>query len=95
MATVERLTNSSTGGPVHVEVADGKIVRILPIDLEESDGPGWQIEARGRTFAAPRRTTLSPWTVAHKSSASSRRSGGWTSTRRALPAPPAQAAATA
>ena len=68
MTRVERLTNSSTGGPVHVEVSDGKIVRILPIDLDESDGPSWQIEARGRTFAPPRRTTLSPWTVAHKSS---------------------------
>ena len=68
MTRVERLTNSSTGGPVHVEVSDGKIVRILPIDLDDSDGPGWRIEARGRTFAPPRRTTLSPWTVAHKSS---------------------------
>ena len=68
MARLERLTNSSTGGPVHVEVADGKIVRILPIDLDDSDAASWQIEARGRTFAPPRRTTLSPWTVAHKSS---------------------------
>ena len=68
MTRVTRLTNSSTGGPVHVEVADGKIVRILPIDLDAADGLSWQIEARGRTFAPPRRTTLSPWTVAHKSS---------------------------
>ncbi len=41
MSRIERLTNSSTGGPVHVEVSDGKIVRILPIDLDETDAPSW------------------------------------------------------
>jgi molybdopterin guanine dinucleotide-containing S/N-oxide reductase-like protein len=67
MGNVERLTNSTTGGPVYVDVQDGEIVRILPNDLDDSDGPSWKIEARGRTFSPPRRTTLSPWTVAHKS----------------------------
>ncbi len=67
MTRVARLTNSTTGGPVFVDVKDGEIVRILPIDLDDSDGPSWKIEARGRTFSPPRRTTLSPWTVAHKS----------------------------
>ena len=67
MGDVERLTNLTTGGPVHVYVKDGKILRITPLELDESDGPSWSIEARGRTFTPPRRTTLSPWTVAHKS----------------------------
>lgn len=67
MEQVTRLTNLTTGGPVHVEVRDGRIVRILPLQLDESDGPSWSIEARGRTFTPPRRTTLSPYTVAHKS----------------------------
>ena len=66
MTRLTRLTNSTTGGPVFVDVGDGKIVRILPIDLDDSDA-SWKIEARGRTFSPPRRTTLSPWTVAHKS----------------------------
>ncbi len=67
MAATRRLTNLTTGGPVHVDVEDGRIVRIIPLQLDESDDPGWRIRARGREFTPPRRTTLSPWTVAHKS----------------------------
>ena len=67
-SAVKRLTNLTTGGPVHVDVEDGKILRILPLELDDSDGPSWTIEARGgRSFTPPRKTTLSPWTVAHKS----------------------------
>ena len=67
MAEVVRLTNLTTGGPVHVDVKDGKIIRIIPLELDDSDAPSWTIEARGRNFTPPRRTTLSPYTVAHKS----------------------------
>jgi len=62
-----RLTNLTTGGPVHVDVADGRIQRIIPLQLDDSDAPSWTIQARGRSFTPPRRTTLSPWTVAHRS----------------------------
>ncbi len=64
---VRRLTNLTTGGPVHVDVADGRIRRIIPLQLDESDAPSWTIQARGRSFSPPRKTTLSPWTVAHRS----------------------------
>jgi len=67
MAETRRLTNLTTGGPVHVDVKDGKILRITPLELEASDGPSWTIRARGRSFTPPRKTTLSSWTVAHKS----------------------------
>ena len=67
MAEMRRLTNLTTGGPVHVDVHEGKIVRIVPLELDESDGPSWTIKARGREFTPPRKTTLSNWTVAHKS----------------------------
>jgi molybdopterin guanine dinucleotide-containing S/N-oxide reductase-like protein len=67
MGRTERLTNCTTGGPVLVDVEDGKIVRMTPIDLDENDARGWAIEARGRTFTPPRRTTLSPHAVAQKS----------------------------
>ena len=67
MAKVQRMTNSTTGGPVFVDVKDGKILRITPMDLEESDNPTWSIEARGRTFTPPRRTTVMPYTAGHKS----------------------------
>jgi len=52
---------------VHVDVRDGKILRIVPLELDSSDAPSWTIQARGRAFTPPRRTTLSPYTVAHKS----------------------------
>ena len=67
MEQVTRLTNLTTGGPVHVDVRDGRIVRMVPLELDESDGPSWTIAARGREFTPPRRTTLSPFTVAHRS----------------------------
>ena len=63
---VRRLTNLTTGGPVHVDVEDGQIRRILPLQLDETDAPSWTIGARGRSFTPPRKTTLSPWTVGHR-----------------------------
>ena len=67
MGEVERLTNCTTGGPVFVDVQDGKIVRMTPIDLADDDKGDWVIEARGRTFTPPRRTTLSPHAQAQRS----------------------------
>ena len=67
MTGTRRLTNLTTGGPVHVDVEDGRIVRIIPLQLDDSDGPTFTIHARGRDFTPPARTTLSPWTVAHRS----------------------------
>ena len=68
MGEVVRLTNSSTGGPVFVYVKDGKIIRITPMDFDdEVDAPSWKIEARGKTFAPPRKTTYSVYTAGFKS----------------------------
>jgi trimethylamine-N-oxide reductase (cytochrome c) len=67
MGQVERLTNSTTGGPVFVDVRDGKILRIIPIEYDDSDAPSWSIDARGRTFRPPRKSSMSPWTAAQKS----------------------------
>jgi trimethylamine-N-oxide reductase (cytochrome c) len=67
MGQVVRLTNLTTGGPVHVDVQDGKILRIIPLQLDESDAPSWTIHARGRDFTPPRRTTLSPYIVSNRS----------------------------
>jgi trimethylamine-N-oxide reductase (cytochrome c) len=67
MGQVERLTNCTTGGPVFVDVEDGRIVRMYPIDLDEDDKGDWAIEARGRRFTPPRRTTLSPHAQAQRS----------------------------
>ncbi|NLY70218.1 MAG: molybdopterin-dependent oxidoreductase [Clostridiales bacterium] len=67
MGEVVRKTNSSTGGPVFVYVKDGKIIRITPMDLDETDAPSWEIKARGRTFKPPRKTTVAPYTQGIKS----------------------------
>ena len=67
MGEITRHTNCTTGGPVFVDVRDGRIIRITPIEFDETDAPSWSIEARGRRFSPPRRTTMSPWTVAHRS----------------------------
>ncbi len=55
---VTRYTNGTNGGPIFVYVKDGKILRITPIDLDDSDAPSWSIKARGKTFTPPRKTTL-------------------------------------
>ena len=45
MGEVRRFTNLTTGGPVYVDVQDDKILRIIPLQLDDSDGPSWTIEA--------------------------------------------------
>ena len=64
---VRRYTSNTNGGPVFVYVKDGKIVRITPIQFDETDAKPWTIEARGKSFTPPRKTTVSPHTVAWKS----------------------------
>ncbi len=55
-----RYCNMTNGGPVFVNVKDGKIVRMTPIDFDDTDPQPWTIEARGLKLTPPRRTTLAP-----------------------------------
>jgi trimethylamine-N-oxide reductase (cytochrome c) len=55
-----RYCNMTNGGPVHVYVKDGKIVRMTPIDLTEEDGASWTIAAKGEKLTPIRKTTLAP-----------------------------------
>ncbi|UCG67905.1 MAG: molybdopterin-dependent oxidoreductase [Deltaproteobacteria bacterium] len=64
---VRRYTSNTNGGPVFVYVKDGKIIRITPIEFDESDAEPWTIQARGKEFTPPRKTTISPHTLAWKS----------------------------
>ena len=64
---IQRLTTCTNGGPLFVDVQDGRIVRMTPIEFDDSDAASWSIEARGRTFSPPRKTTNSPYTVAYRS----------------------------
>ena len=64
---VKRYTSNTNGGPLFVYVKDGKIIRITPIEFDDSDAQPWIIEARGKRFIPPRKTTVSPYTFAWKS----------------------------
>lgn len=67
MGQVQKLTNGTTGGPVFVYVQDGKIIRITPMEFDDTDAASWIIKARGREFSPPRMTTLSPYSLAWRS----------------------------
>ena len=55
---VTRYTNGTNGGPIFVYVKDGKIIRITPMEFDDDDAESWTIEARGKKFTPPRKTTL-------------------------------------
>ncbi len=57
------LTQCTVGGPVLVHVKDGVITRMRPICFDKTDAPSWTIEARGRKFTPPRKTSLQTWVV--------------------------------
>ncbi|MFC1862853.1 molybdopterin-dependent oxidoreductase [Thermodesulfobacteriota bacterium] len=64
---VKRYVNNPNGMPIFVYVKNGRIIRTTPIDLNDRDADSWTIEARGKKFTPPRKTTLSPYTCAIKS----------------------------
>jgi trimethylamine-N-oxide reductase (cytochrome c) len=55
-----RFTTNTNGGPLFVYVKDDKIVRMTPIDLDESDAQSWTITARGKKFTPARRGMINP-----------------------------------
>lgn len=62
-----RYTNLTNGGPIFVYVKDDRIIRITPIDLEDTDGPSWTLRARGRAFTPARRAMVAPHALTLKS----------------------------
>ncbi len=62
-----RYTSCTNGGPVFVYVKDGRILRVTPLEMDRSDPPGWEIEARGRRFRPPRRALVAPHALTLKS----------------------------
>ncbi len=79
MSKIVRKTNSSTGGPVYVDVdveangGKGKIVRIYPMDLADDDPQSWVVEARGKKFTPPRKTSYTAYTAGFKAMVHSKR----------------------
>lgn len=62
-----RYVNLTNGGPIHVDVRDGKILRTLPLEFDDSDAPSWTINARGRSFTPRRAAAVSPHALSLKS----------------------------
>jgi molybdopterin guanine dinucleotide-containing S/N-oxide reductase-like protein len=62
-----RFTTMTNGGPAHVTVKDGRILRVHPITFGTEDAPSWTIEARGRSFSPVRKATVAPHTLPLKS----------------------------
>ncbi|WP_457576131.1 molybdopterin-dependent oxidoreductase [Desulfomarina sp.] len=62
-----RYVSNTNGGPVFVYVKKGRIIRITPIEFEDSDGASWTIHARGKTFTPPRKGTVNPYVFGLKS----------------------------
>ena len=62
-----RFVTNTNGGPLFVYVKDGKVVRATPLEFTDEDAPAWTINARGRNFTPPHKTTLSPHGVSAKS----------------------------
>jgi molybdopterin guanine dinucleotide-containing S/N-oxide reductase-like protein len=59
-------TSCTVGGPVFVHVNDGRITRVRPIVLDESDAEAWKIEVNGKVFSPPRKTTLGNFVLAER-----------------------------
>ena len=64
---VMRYVTNTNGGPLFVHVKDGKILRITPLEFDDSDAPTWSINARGKRYTPPRQTTVAPHTMCAKS----------------------------
>ncbi|MEM7570574.1 MAG: pyrogallol hydroxytransferase large subunit, partial [Pseudomonadota bacterium] len=64
---VTRYVMNTNGGPIHVHVKDGKILRTTPIVFDEKDAPSWSIQARGETFKPRRQTQVAPHAISVKS----------------------------
>lgn len=64
---VKRYTTNTNGGPLHVYVKDGKIIRFMPIDFTEDDAPTWTISARNRTFTPAHKATVAPYAICSRS----------------------------
>ncbi len=62
-----RCTTNTNAGPLFVYVKDGKIIRTTPIVFDDEDAPVWTIEARGKKFSPPRKTTVTSYSQCLKS----------------------------
>lgn len=55
------------GGPVFIHVKDGRIIRCRPLVFgNEEKVPTWKINAQGQSFTAPRKVTVTPFSLTER-----------------------------
>jgi hypothetical protein len=62
----QEFINCGIGGMLKVTVQDGVITRMRPLRLTEEDGGHWTIEAKGKKFSDPRKTTINTFNIAER-----------------------------
>lgn len=62
----KRLTTCQISGPTFVDTKDGKIVRVMPMQFDESEVDSWRIDVNGHTFKPPLTHPMLPWGLAAK-----------------------------
>jgi molybdopterin guanine dinucleotide-containing S/N-oxide reductase-like protein len=65
----EVFVNCGLGGPARIHVKEGKITRVRPLVLDETDPPSWKIRARGRVFTPPRKVCLPGFSLTERARA--------------------------
>jgi molybdopterin guanine dinucleotide-containing S/N-oxide reductase-like protein len=58
--------NCTNGGPIRVHVKDGKIIRVRPLVLDESDAASWTLKVGGKEFSPPRKACVSAFTLTER-----------------------------
>jgi trimethylamine-N-oxide reductase (cytochrome c) len=61
-----RFVTNTNGGPLFVYVRDGKVVRVTPLEFDETDAKPWTITARGKNFTPPMQTTAATHSLCAK-----------------------------
>jgi trimethylamine-N-oxide reductase (cytochrome c) len=59
--TGKKRTTCSTAGPLQVTVADGKMIRVEPLQFDPAEVDSWQIDVNGKTYKPPLTHPLLPW----------------------------------
>ena len=63
----KRYVTNTNGGALFVYVKDGKVIRVTPLEFTDEDAPAWTINARGKSFTPPHKTTTAPHGLSVKS----------------------------
>jgi molybdopterin guanine dinucleotide-containing S/N-oxide reductase-like protein len=66
MADEQIFTSCTNGGPVFVHVKDGKVIRMRPIVYDETDAPGWTIEANGKKYSPLRKACVASFSLTER-----------------------------